>query len=147
MFLCKVTRQNLTFLKFRSTALLYTSQLKRTQEISFQNENLQEYLEKLRLEFYDLRVNASGNASAYARMNQLNGIVTALEQHRALKGNIATQADIKNEKDEDMRKLIEEENEVSKYNYVLLLYLMSISSFRHRPTSNHAFFFFGNTDC
>ncbi|XP_013099802.2 peptide chain release factor 1-like, mitochondrial [Stomoxys calcitrans] len=80
--------------------------------LDFQNEKLQQYLESLRKEFYDLRVNSSGSANDYQRMNQLSDIVKMLEQHRALKGNMASREDIEAEKDEDMRQLIEEENQV-----------------------------------
>ena len=73
---------------------------------------MQGFLEQLRQEFYALRTGAAGNSAAFARLNQLDGIVNALEQHKAIKGNMARQEDIDNEKDEDMRQLIKEENEI-----------------------------------
>lgn len=83
-----------------------------TDILDFQNEKLQQFLESLRQEFYDLRVNSNGSAKEYQRMNQLSDIVKMLEQHRALQGNMASKEDIEAEKDEDMRQLIEEENQV-----------------------------------
>lgn len=83
-----------------------------TNILDFQNEKLQQFLESLRQEFYDLRVNATGSAKEYQRMNQLSDIVKMLEQHRALQGNMTSKEDIEAEKDEDMRQLIEEENQV-----------------------------------
>lgn len=83
-----------------------------TDILDFQNEKLQQFLESLRQEFYDLRVNSNGSAKEYQRMNQLSDIVKMLEQHRALQGNMASKEDIDAEKDEDMRQLIEEENQV-----------------------------------
>ncbi|EDW25639.1 GL26306 [Drosophila persimilis] len=80
--------------------------------LSLQNEKLQSYLESLRQEYYGLRVNATGNSRAYERLSQLEGVVNALEQRRVLERNITSAKDIEQEKDEDMRKLMEEENEV-----------------------------------
>ncbi|XP_061387663.1 peptide chain release factor 1-like, mitochondrial [Musca vetustissima] len=80
--------------------------------LDFQNEKLQQLLESLRIEFYDLRVNSSGGQKEYQRMNQLSDIVKMLEQHRALQGNMTSKEEIEAEKDSDMRQLIEEENQV-----------------------------------
>ncbi|XP_005191252.1 peptide chain release factor 1-like, mitochondrial [Musca domestica] len=80
--------------------------------LDFQNEKLQQLLESLRIEFYDLRVNSSGSQKEYQRMSQLSDIVKMLEQHRALQGNMTSKEEIEAEKDSDMRQLIEEENQV-----------------------------------
>ncbi|KAH8377187.1 hypothetical protein KR093_003899 [Drosophila rubida] len=83
-----------------------------TDPLSFQNKKLQSYLESLRLEYYALRVSAAGNNSEYARLSRLDGVVNALEQHRALQRNITSEQDMAVEKDEDMRALMQEENNV-----------------------------------
>ncbi|KAH8412633.1 hypothetical protein KR009_003915 [Drosophila setifemur] len=83
-----------------------------TDPLSLQNVKLQTYLESLRQEYYGERVNAAGNNKSYARMAQLEGVVTALEHRRVLERNITSAQDMEQEKDEDMRKLMEEENEV-----------------------------------
>ncbi|KAH8266697.1 hypothetical protein KR018_011272 [Drosophila ironensis] len=80
--------------------------------LSLQNTKLQGYLESLRQEYYGLRVTAAGSNKAYARLSQLEGVVTALEQRRVLERNITSERDMELEKDEDMRKLMQEENEV-----------------------------------
>ncbi|XP_065357919.1 peptide chain release factor 1 [Calliphora vicina] len=80
-----------------------------TNILDFHNEKLQNYLESLRKEFYDLRTNSSGDDEEYRRMAQLSDIVKMLEQHRAIKGNMPSQEDIDAEKDEDMKDLIKEE--------------------------------------
>ncbi|XP_034668740.1 peptide chain release factor 1-like, mitochondrial [Drosophila subobscura] len=100
--------------------------------LSLQNEKLQSYLESLRLEYYGLRVNATGNSRAYERLSQLEGVVNALEQRRVLERNITSAKDIEQEKDEDMRKLMEEENEVyadllSKQEETMLQELLSLA--------------------
>lgn len=83
-----------------------------TDPLSLQNKKLQIYLEALRQEYYVLRVNAAGNSKLYERLAQLEGVVTALEQRRVLERNITSARDLELEKDEEMRKLMEEENEV-----------------------------------
>ncbi|KAH8273845.1 hypothetical protein KR044_002105 [Drosophila immigrans] len=83
-----------------------------TDPFSLQNEKLQSYLESLRLEFYALRVSAAGNNNEYVRLSRLDGVVNALEQHRALQRNITSDQDMAAEKDEDMRALMQEENNV-----------------------------------
>ncbi|EDW76654.1 uncharacterized protein Dwil_GK14545 [Drosophila willistoni] len=80
--------------------------------LSIRNEKLQSYLESLRQEYYALRVNAAGNSKSYARLSQLEGVVNALEQRRVLERNLTSQKDLEQEKDEDMRQLMEEENQV-----------------------------------
>ncbi|KAH8405184.1 hypothetical protein KR222_007927 [Zaprionus bogoriensis] len=85
-----------------------------TDPLSLQNEKLQSYLETLRQEYYALRVSAAGNSSDYARLSRLDGVVHALEQHRALQRNITPEQDMAAEKDEDMRALMQEENDVYK---------------------------------
>ncbi|XP_017858743.1 PREDICTED: peptide chain release factor 1-like, mitochondrial [Drosophila arizonae] len=83
-----------------------------TDLLSFQNEKLQSYLESLRQEYYALRVNAAGNNSLYARLTRLDPVINSLEKHRALQRNITSEKDLTAEKDEDMRALMEEENNV-----------------------------------
>lgn len=85
-----------------------------TDPLSFQNEKLQGYLESLRQEYYALRVSAAGNSNHYARLTRLDGVVHALEQYRALQSNISSEQDIAAEKDEEMRTLMQEENDVYK---------------------------------
>ncbi|EDW57778.1 peptide chain release factor 1-like, mitochondrial [Drosophila virilis] len=83
-----------------------------TDPLCFQNEKLQAYLESLRQEYYALRVNAAGNSSLYARLSRLDPVVNSLEKHRALQRNITPEQDLAAEKDEDMRALMLEENNV-----------------------------------
>lgn len=110
-----------------------------TDILDFQNEKLQQFLESLRQEFYDLRVNSSGSAKEYQRMNQLSDIVKMLEQHRALQGNMASKEDIEAEKDEDMRQLIEEENQVysdlmKKTEFELLTKMQNLADGEYYPS-------------
>ncbi|KAM8715816.1 hypothetical protein ACLKA7_002803 [Drosophila subpalustris] len=88
-----------------------------TDPLSFQNEKLQGYLESLRQEYYALRVSAAGNTKEYARLSRLDSVVNSLEKHRALQRNITSDQDLAAEKDEDMRALMQEENEL--YTYLL----------------------------
>jgi len=83
-----------------------------TDPLSFQNEKLQGYLESLRQEYYALRVSAAGNSKEYARLSRLDGVVNSLEKHRALQRNITSDEELAAEKDEDMRTLMQEENNV-----------------------------------
>ncbi|XP_034474212.1 peptide chain release factor 1-like, mitochondrial [Drosophila innubila] len=83
-----------------------------TDPLSFQNEKLQGYLESLRQEYYALRVSAAGNSKEYARLSRLDGVVNSLEKHRALQRNITSDQELAAEKDEDMRTLMQEENNV-----------------------------------
>lgn len=103
-----------------------------TNQLSFQNEKMQGYLECLRQEYYGLRVTAGGNSKAYARLAQLEGVVTALEQRRVLERNITSAQDMELEKDEDMRSLMEEENAIytdllSKQEHTLLKELLAMA--------------------
>lgn len=77
-------------------------------EISFQDEKVKKFLDNLRKEFYDLRVNNED----FQRMNKLSEVVRSIEQRNVLLGNITSLEDMNNEKDEDMRQLIKEENQV-----------------------------------
>uniref|UniRef100_A0A1B0FF78 Prokaryotic-type class I peptide chain release factors domain-containing protein n=1 Tax=Glossina morsitans morsitans TaxID=37546 RepID=A0A1B0FF78_GLOMM len=77
--------------------------------LDFYNEKLQEYLEFLRKEFYNLRANASSNRD-YRRIAQLPDVLEALGQHRVVKGNMISKEEVAAEKDEDMKDLMEEEN-------------------------------------
>lgn len=77
-------------------------------DVSFQDEKVKIFLENLRKEFYDLRVTNED----FHRMNQLSEVVRSIEQRNVLLGNITSLEDMKNEKDEDMRELIKEENQV-----------------------------------
>ncbi|CAD6997893.1 peptide chain release factor 1-like, mitochondrial [Ceratitis capitata] len=74
------------------------------------NEKTQKFLESIRLEFYNLRSNPT--TQTLPRLNRLDGVVSALEQYRVLKSKFASKEDIDNEKDEEMRQLLMEENEV-----------------------------------
>ncbi|KAH8335923.1 hypothetical protein KR074_006051 [Drosophila pseudoananassae] len=103
-----------------------------THQLSFQNERMQGYLESLRQEYYGLRVTAGGNNKAYARLAQLEGVVTALEQRRVLERNITSAQDMELEKDEDMRLLMQEENAIysdllSKQEQTLLRELLAMA--------------------
>ncbi|EDV32015.1 uncharacterized protein Dana_GF14253 [Drosophila ananassae] len=103
-----------------------------TNQLNFQNEKMQGYLECLRQEYYGLRVSAGGNSKAYARLAQLEGVVTALEQRRVLERNITSAQDMELEKDEDMRSLMQEENAIytdllSKQEQTLLRELLAMA--------------------
>ncbi|KAH8319146.1 hypothetical protein KR067_010682 [Drosophila pandora] len=103
-----------------------------TNQLNFQNEKMQGYLECLRQEYYGLRVSAGGNSKAYARLAQLEGVVTALEQRRVLERNITSAHDMELEKDEDMRSLMQEENAIytdllSKQEQTLLRELLAMA--------------------
>ncbi|XP_067621310.1 peptide chain release factor 1 isoform X2 [Eurosta solidaginis] len=78
--------------------------------LSLANERMQKYLESLRIEFYSLRTNPT--ATTMPRINKLDGVITALEKYRLLKCKCASREDIENEKDEEMRQLLLEENKV-----------------------------------
>ncbi|XP_030377297.1 peptide chain release factor 1-like, mitochondrial [Scaptodrosophila lebanonensis] len=100
-------------LRCRSLMRKYASQTSAAaSSVRLENEKLQKYLENLRGEYYALRVNTAGNSHAYARMARLEGVVNALERQRALERNLTSKHDLDKETDEDMRKLMEEENEV-----------------------------------
>ncbi|XP_037808910.1 peptide chain release factor 1 [Lucilia sericata] len=109
---CLIQLINKTSLAGKNVRLLSSTAGGHTNILDFHNEKLQNYLEALRKEFYDLRTNASGNDDEYRRMAQLSDIVKMLEQHRALKGNMPSKEDIEAEKDIDMKDLIKEEAEV-----------------------------------
>jgi len=103
-----------------------------TDPLSIHNEKLQAYLESLRQEYYAVRVNAAGNSNSYARLAQLEGVVSALEQRRVLERHITSAKDMELEKDEDMRQLMREENEVyvdllGKQDQTLLQELLALS--------------------
>ncbi|XP_017853994.2 peptide chain release factor 1-like, mitochondrial [Drosophila busckii] len=109
-----------------------------TNVLSLRNEKLQTYLEALRQEYYALRVTAAGNNSAYVRMSKLDGVVNCLEQHRALQRNITSEQDLAAEKDEDMRALMREENNVytdllQKQEQSMLQELLTLSDDEHYP--------------
>ncbi|XP_051859365.1 peptide chain release factor 1-like, mitochondrial [Drosophila albomicans] len=97
-------------LNVRSQCHLNLRRWASTDPLSFKNEKLQSYLESLRQEYYSLRVNAAGNNNS--RLARLDGVVNALEKHRALQRNITSDEDMAAEKDEDMRALMQEENNV-----------------------------------
>ncbi|EDW88265.1 peptide chain release factor 1-like, mitochondrial [Drosophila yakuba] len=109
-----------------------------TDPLSIQNEKLQAYLESLRQEYYAVRVNAAGNSKSYARLAQLEGVVSALEQRRVLERHITSAKDMEAEKDEDMRELMREENEVyvdllGKQDQALLQELLTLSDDEQYP--------------
>ncbi|EDW45997.1 GM10246 [Drosophila sechellia] len=109
-----------------------------TDPLSIQNEKLQAYLESLRQEYYAVRVNAAGNSKSYARLAQLEGVVSALEQRRVLERHITSAKDMEAEKDEDMRELMREENEVyvdllGKQDQALLQELLTLSDDEEYP--------------
>ncbi|KNC25292.1 hypothetical protein FF38_02536 [Lucilia cuprina] len=110
--ICLIQLINKTSLAGNNVRFLSATAGGHTNILDFHNEKLQNYLEALRKEFYDLRTNASGNDDEYRRMAQLSDIVKMLEQHRALKGNMPSKEDIEAEKDIDMKDLIKEEAEV-----------------------------------
>lgn len=116
--LLKVPNRN-NFLKFanysrikQNVRFLSSTSSSDSNILDFHNDKMQNYLESLRKEFYILRTNTSAGDEEYRRMAQLSDIVKMLEQHRALKGNMPSQADIDSEKDEDMKQLIKEEADV-----------------------------------
>lgn len=90
--------------------LSITNTLATKNSLNISSEKAQKYLESLRVEFYNLRTNPTPHT--LPRLNQLDGVVSALEQYRLLKSKLASQEDIENEKDVEMRQLLEEENEV-----------------------------------
>lgn len=91
--------------------LSITNILAKKNLLHISSDKTQKYLESLRLEFYNLRTNPTPHTSA--RLNQLDDVVSALEQYRLLKSKLASKEDIENEKDVEMRQLLEEENEVA----------------------------------
>ncbi|XP_036321800.1 peptide chain release factor 1 isoform X1 [Rhagoletis pomonella] len=90
--------------------LSLTSRLANKDSPTIADNKTQKYLESLRVEFYNLRANPT--AQSQSRLNRLDGVVSALEQYRLLKTKIASKEDICNEKDEEMRMLLLEENKV-----------------------------------
>ncbi|XP_018787088.1 PREDICTED: peptide chain release factor 1-like, mitochondrial isoform X1 [Bactrocera latifrons] len=90
--------------------LSVTNTLATKDSLNISSEKTQKYLESLRVEFYNLRTNPTPHT--IPRLNQLDGVVSALEQYRLLKSKLASKEDIENEKDVEMRQLLEEENEV-----------------------------------
>ncbi|XP_055852586.1 peptide chain release factor 1-like, mitochondrial [Episyrphus balteatus] len=112
MFLRKIITNHCPFLlrsNFRLDKRSITvTHRKYSNSISFQDEKVKTFLENLRKEFYDLRVNNED----YQRINKLSEVVRSIEQRNVLLGNITSLDDMKNEKDEDMRQLIKEENQV-----------------------------------
>ncbi|XP_053959470.1 peptide chain release factor 1 [Anastrepha ludens] len=90
--------------------LSLTTSLANKEPLKVSDDKTQKYLESLRVEFYNLR--ASPTAHTRTRLNRLDGVVSALEQYRLLKSKLASKEDIENEKDEEMRQLLQEENEV-----------------------------------
>uniref|UniRef100_A0A034WSW3 Peptide chain release factor 1-like, mitochondrial n=1 Tax=Bactrocera dorsalis TaxID=27457 RepID=A0A034WSW3_BACDO len=115
-FLAHSTVQKIKYLLpnktlYRHKRLLsVTNTLATKDSLNISSENTQKYLESLRVEFYNLRTNPTPHT--LPRLNQLDGVVSALEQYRLLKSKLASQEDIENEKDVEMRQLLEEENEV-----------------------------------
>ncbi|XP_055905808.1 peptide chain release factor 1-like, mitochondrial [Eupeodes corollae] len=112
MFLRKIITQQRPLLvqifsKLDKRCISVSSQ-KYSADISFQDLKVKTFLENIRKEFYDLRVNNED----FQRMNKISEIVRSIEQRNVLLGNITSLDDMKNEKDEDMRQLIKEENQV-----------------------------------
>ncbi|ALC38401.1 CG5705 [Drosophila busckii] len=71
-------------------------------------------------------------------MSKLDGVVNCLEQHRALQRNITSEQDLAAEKDEDMRALMREENNVytdllQKQEQSMLQELLTLSDDEHYP--------------
>lgn len=76
------------------------------------DENIQKYLENIRLEYYSLKVLDQLNKNDIKRMALLSHVVEMYEQRKIIVDNLKSLQEMGAEKDEDMLQLMKEENEV-----------------------------------
>lgn len=80
-------------------------------QIKIQDDKVSEFLESLRQEFYENRT--SGGPTGLSRMTKLSDLVKCLESRNVLLKNLDNLKELeKDEKDEDMKQLVKEEQEV-----------------------------------
>lgn len=75
------------------------------------DENIQKYLENIRLEYYSLKVSDQLNKQDIKRLALLSHIVEMYEQRRIIMDNLNSLKEMSSEKDEDMLQLMKEEKE------------------------------------
>ncbi|XP_053687758.1 peptide chain release factor 1-like, mitochondrial [Sabethes cyaneus] len=75
------------------------------------DENIQKYLENIRLEYYSLKVMDQLNKKDIKRLALLSHVVEMYEQRRIIVDNLKSLEEMNSEKDEDMLQLMKEEKE------------------------------------
>lgn len=80
--------------------------------LSLSNEKVQKYLENISNEFYVLKVSDNIDKTKRRRLAMLSHIVELFEQRKCVLENINSLKELKDEKDDEMVKLMEEEREV-----------------------------------
>lgn len=75
------------------------------------DESIQQYLEKIRLEYYSLKVSDQLDKKDIKRMALLSHVVEMYEQRRIIMDNLTSLQEMSSEKDEDMLQLMREEKE------------------------------------
>lgn len=75
------------------------------------DENIQKYLENIRLEYYSLKVSDQLNKQDIKRLALLSHVVEMYEQRRIIVDNLNSLQEMNSEKDEDMLQLMKEEKE------------------------------------
>lgn len=80
-------------------------------QIKLQDDKVSSFLESLRQEFYDKRSN--GNTADFNRISKLSDLVNCLETRKVLLKNLENLRELeRDEKDDDMKQLAKEEQEV-----------------------------------
>lgn len=86
----------------------------KSDDLSNEFKNIEKYLEKLKTEFNELKNGGINTKSKQNRMTSLTKIINTAESRNVLLNNLEIlKTEIENEKDKEMIKLIEEEQNVS----------------------------------
>lgn len=87
------------------------------QGISVSDKNFELYLDKMRSEYYALKLSGNLDREGQKRMHQISHLAEMVDQRRVLLNNLRSLDDLKDEKDPEMVDLMKEEQQV--YNQIL----------------------------
>ncbi|XP_058129206.1 peptide chain release factor 1-like, mitochondrial [Anopheles ziemanni] len=79
--------------------------------LNISDDRIQKYLERLRLEYYSLKVQEQRTKQSIQRMLLLSNVVEMFEQRKIIVENLTSLKELKEDKDDDMQQLLKEERE------------------------------------
>lgn len=79
--------------------------------LNISDDRIQKYLERLRLEYYALKVQEQRTKQSIQRMLLLSNVVEMFEQRKIIVDNLTSLKELKEDKDDDMQQLLKEERD------------------------------------